>query len=357
MNNTKHKIIKIGIVDSGIGGLSTLCSIANYIPQMQTNIEFVYFADTDYCPYGNKSKQIVLNRVKNIIKSLIQQGCNIIVVACNTATNIGLSEFRQEFTVPVVGTEPAIKPAFEDNRQNTLLLATHLTVQQPRFLQLVHRFYDQKFNFQKIDKISNDDKKTENYAIFDKKQDYDKNNCQKLSLIVETNQSQNNDYFVKKETNNQPYCQTIANNVANETNVLDSKTETKNDNIQQHNHTNCQNPSIFVNTQTGQKLIVAPQQHLATLIENSIQSPQIKKQILNDKSYLTHQLTDPTLQQSIATILQPYQNIDGIILGCTHYCSVKNLIQNHYANQNRQPKIYDGNDGIAKRVALLINNL
>ena len=98
----------IGIFDSGIGGLSVLASIARALP----HAELIYLADTAHLPYGDKDDAFIRRRVLNIGRHLVDQGCTLIVVACNTATAAAVAAFRDTFPgVAVVGVEPGVKPA------------------------------------------------------------------------------------------------------------------------------------------------------------------------------------------------------------------------------------------------------
>lgn len=97
----------IGIFDSGIGGTSIWKEVASAMPNEHT----IYLADSKYAPYGNRSRdEIISLSIKNT-KKLLELGCKIIVVACNTATTNAIKILRAQFDVPFIGIEPAIKPA------------------------------------------------------------------------------------------------------------------------------------------------------------------------------------------------------------------------------------------------------
>ena len=98
---------KIGIFDSGIGGVTVLSELVTLLPTSS----FVYFADTANCPYGPKSKEEIIQLSDKITRFLISKGAKIVVVACNTATASAIDYLRESFTIPFVGMEPAIKPA------------------------------------------------------------------------------------------------------------------------------------------------------------------------------------------------------------------------------------------------------
>lgn len=99
---------KVGFFDSGIGGISVVNAFIKLCPEA----EIYYIADWSYCPYGDKPKEVVCDRAIENTKALIEQGCSIIVVACNTATACAIDVLRERFPeIGFVGMEPAIKPA------------------------------------------------------------------------------------------------------------------------------------------------------------------------------------------------------------------------------------------------------
>ena len=120
----------IGIFDSGVGGTSIWKEINALLPNENT----IYLADSKNAPYGEKSKeQIVRLSVKNT-ELLLQKGCKIIVVACNTATTNVISELRKKYKVPFIGIEPAIKPAALQSKSKTVgILATKGTLSSNLF--------------------------------------------------------------------------------------------------------------------------------------------------------------------------------------------------------------------------------
>ncbi|WP_082866191.1 glutamate racemase [Marinomonas gallaica] len=99
--------IKIGVMDSGAGGLTILQSIHAAIPQAN----LIYFADQANAPYGQQTPLFITRRLIEIADYFIAQGCQMMVIACNTATVAGITELRQSISIPVVGVEPAVKPA------------------------------------------------------------------------------------------------------------------------------------------------------------------------------------------------------------------------------------------------------
>ena len=111
----------IGVFDSGVGGLTVLKELVSVLP----NHSFVYFADTQNCPYGPKGADEIIRLSKNITEFLISQGCSLIVVACNTATAAAIDYLRANYPIPFVGMEPAIKPAALSSKTKSIgVLAT-----------------------------------------------------------------------------------------------------------------------------------------------------------------------------------------------------------------------------------------
>jgi len=120
----------IGIFDSGVGGTSILEEIHALLP----NENIIYLADSKNAPYGDKSpRQILEFSIKNT-EYLIAKKCNIIVVACNTATTNAIAYLRSNYSIPFVGIEPAIKPAALNTKTNTVgILATKGTLSSSLF--------------------------------------------------------------------------------------------------------------------------------------------------------------------------------------------------------------------------------
>lgn len=127
----------IGVFDSGVGGLSVLKEIHRLLPEE----DLIYVADSAYAPYGDKSAEFIQQRSLEITQFLVEQGCKAIVVACNTATSYAVESLRQHFTIPIVGMEPAIKPALTHQESSVIgVIATQGTINSPRFSKLLGRF-------------------------------------------------------------------------------------------------------------------------------------------------------------------------------------------------------------------------
>ena len=98
----------IGIFDSGLGGLSVLRVLRRALPEES----FVYLGDGKRCPYGERSREEVFRFTEEAVERLLEEGCKLIVLACNTATAVAVKALREKYpTVPFVGLEPAVKPA------------------------------------------------------------------------------------------------------------------------------------------------------------------------------------------------------------------------------------------------------
>lgn len=135
-NSTKP----IGLFDSGIGGTSIWKEIHSLLPNENT----IYLADSKNAPYGQKSKEeIIALSIKNT-EFLLQQGCKIIVVACNTATTNAIKELRANYPqTSFIGIEPAIKPAAIKSKTQTIgILATKGTLNSELFHSTVSSFKD-----------------------------------------------------------------------------------------------------------------------------------------------------------------------------------------------------------------------
>ena len=136
MDNPSAKL-PIGVFDSGIGGISVLAEIIKILPYE----EFIYFADTLHAPYGDKSEDVVRAFSIKAAEFLSSIGIKCLVVACNTATGAAINEIRKMCTFPVVGMEPAVKPAMElDLKGKILVMATLLTLKSKKFNELIRHY-------------------------------------------------------------------------------------------------------------------------------------------------------------------------------------------------------------------------
>lgn len=125
---------KIGILDSGVGGLSVLREIHHLLPDADIH----YLGDSAWCPYGNKAPEVILDRVVTITDYLLGKGVEIIVIACNSATIHAVGALRATYPIPIVGMEPAVKPAAALTRSGVIgVLATEASIAGEKFHQLV----------------------------------------------------------------------------------------------------------------------------------------------------------------------------------------------------------------------------
>jgi glutamate racemase len=142
MNNNKP----IGVFDSGIGGTSIWKEIHRLLPNEQT----IYLADSKNAPYGQKSKEEIIGLSIKNTELLLEMNCKLIVVACNTATTNAIKELRAKYTIPFIGIEPAIKPAANNSKTQTIgILATQGTLISELFNKTAQQFQ----NIEIIDQI------------------------------------------------------------------------------------------------------------------------------------------------------------------------------------------------------------
>lgn len=122
----------IGIFDSGSGGLSVYREILKLLPCEN----YIYFADTAWCPYGEKSVDQIRERACYITELLLSKGADIIVIACNTATSAAISYLREHYSNKFIGMEPAVKPAALGTKSGVIgVLATAGTLKGFKYLQ------------------------------------------------------------------------------------------------------------------------------------------------------------------------------------------------------------------------------
>ncbi len=129
----------IGVFDSGVGGISVLAEIVRHLP----GEEYIFFADSLHNPYGTKEVAEVKRLSLAGADFLAERGVKALVVACNTATSIAIHEIRDRLSIPVIGMEPAVRPAVEQKRQGLILvMATPNTLKLDKFNNLLHQFGD-----------------------------------------------------------------------------------------------------------------------------------------------------------------------------------------------------------------------
>jgi glutamate racemase len=129
----------VGVFDSGVGGLSVAREIRRALP----GEPLLYVADTAYVPYGDRGDDEVRARTLAIGEWMQAQGAKVMVVACNTASGASLELLRERLTIPVIGLEPALKPAVRETRNGRVgVMATSGTLRSARFQRLVDNYAD-----------------------------------------------------------------------------------------------------------------------------------------------------------------------------------------------------------------------
>ena len=124
----------VGVFDSGIGGLSVLSELEKLLP----NEDFYYYGDSLNNPYGEKSDEELFEITSGVVDYLVNKGCRLIVIACNTATTRCMKYLRGKYKdVIFVGTVPAIEVACDRDFKNTLVMATHATIESERTMELI----------------------------------------------------------------------------------------------------------------------------------------------------------------------------------------------------------------------------
>ncbi|WP_058302687.1 glutamate racemase [Gorillibacterium timonense] len=133
--------MSIVVFDSGLGGVTVLHKALQVLPYEQ----YIYFADDGHVPYGTKTKEEVRSCILASMEATITDETRALVVACNTATSIAIGDLRKRYGFPVIGMEPAVKPAVELSRstgRRVLVLATALTLREAKYHDLVNRLGD-----------------------------------------------------------------------------------------------------------------------------------------------------------------------------------------------------------------------
>jgi len=297
----KYKVVQerdrpIGVLDSGIGGLSTLMALKEHLPREN----FIYICPDSFEPFGNMPESTIFQKSAKLVDTLMQQNCKAIVIACNTATNVGVANLKLKYKVPFVGCEPAIKPAVEQGNKNILVLCTVSTSRQPKFVELK--------------------KKYDNIATITVAPQTD---LAKMIDDTYTECVQNNDtphaHIIQNEILKKQYKTTLKqanlynNTTLDKSNSYDYTTPDKSNSYDYTTpeHTNSQNCSIL--------------DDFYTLLQKNLTKP-------------------------VHDILDQYPDIDGIVLGCTHYVFLSKIITDYYTSKNKTISLHDGNTGIAKRL-------
>jgi glutamate racemase len=131
----------IGFFDSGIGGISVLRQAVKLLPKE----DFIYLGDSKNAPYGKKSTEEVRKLTINAVDRIYQRGIKALVIACNTATSAAIDDVRKKYSdIPVVGIEPAIKPAVKLKKMGKIIImATNVTLSESKFKNLCEKYSDE----------------------------------------------------------------------------------------------------------------------------------------------------------------------------------------------------------------------
>lgn len=130
---------KIGFFDSGIGGVTVLKECVKLL----NKFNYVYYSDSINNPYGDKNKEELINIVDNVVNKLIDMGCYVIVIACNTASSVCVEFLRDKYKdIKFIAIVPAIKMVYDNKLDSCLVMATRGTMDSDKF----HELYDKYSN-------------------------------------------------------------------------------------------------------------------------------------------------------------------------------------------------------------------
>ncbi|MBR3117225.1 MAG: glutamate racemase [Bacilli bacterium] len=124
----------IGVFDSGIGGVTVLKELLKLLP----NEKYIYYSDSINNPYGDKTNEEIIDISDKVVEFLINKGCTIIVIACNTASAIAKDYLRNKYSIPIIAIEPAYKSVLDDEK--TLVMATKATINSDKFKTLFNKY-------------------------------------------------------------------------------------------------------------------------------------------------------------------------------------------------------------------------
>ena len=132
----------IGVLDSGIGGVTVLRECL----KVASNFKYFYYSDSIHNPYGDKSREDVIEYCVDIVKFFIQKGCNIIIIACNTASAIAVNYLRDKYKdIYFIAIEPAVKLVYDSSCEGTLIMATKGTMDSEKFHILYDKYHHDNF--------------------------------------------------------------------------------------------------------------------------------------------------------------------------------------------------------------------
>ena len=132
----------IGIFDSGIGGVTVLREIIKVLP----NENYIYYSDSKNNPYGDKTKEEIIERCEEIFRFLLERKCKAVVIACNTASAVASGYLREKHkNIPIIAIEPAYKMVHDYSYdKETLVMATKGTIESEKFNLLYHKYDNHK---------------------------------------------------------------------------------------------------------------------------------------------------------------------------------------------------------------------
>ena len=126
------------MIDSGVGGLSVFALARKKMPEEN----FLFFADAANAPYGDKKPDEIRDLLHAIIRKTSEKNIKAILIACNTATSAAAAVLREELEIPVLGVEPALKPAVLNTTGQVIVLATRLTIREEKFRNLLAQYQE-----------------------------------------------------------------------------------------------------------------------------------------------------------------------------------------------------------------------
>lgn len=147
----ERALCRVGVFDSGIGGLTVLRALHARLPQTQ----FCYLGDNGNAPYGSRPAEEIALLTERGLCVFERLGVDAAVIACNTATAVCLERMRARFSFPILGVEPAVKRAAEECR-DVLVLATPRTAESLRLSRLIARFPQTRFTVAPMPHLAGD---------------------------------------------------------------------------------------------------------------------------------------------------------------------------------------------------------
>ncbi len=125
----------IGLLDSGLGGLSVFRELKKQLPREQT----IYFGDTAHAPYGEKTDEEILSYVTTIVDFLFKQEVKLIIIACNTATSVALDRIKNRYSIPIIGIiQPGAQEAINKTKNKKIgIIGTEVTIRNKSYEKII----------------------------------------------------------------------------------------------------------------------------------------------------------------------------------------------------------------------------